>query len=170
MQARNIKKTIGAAGLLVVIALIGVFWLGSDNQAAAVPRDSNGEMYDVTVYRDDNCGCCIVHGDYLSDRGYKVEQVDVEGTEGLETIKDEYDVPEELTSCHTTVVNDGKYVIEGHIPTEAVDKLLSERPEIKGIGMPGMPSGSPGMSGAKTEAWDIQQINQDGSLQLFKSI
>lgn len=167
MRDKSITKKVGGLGILVVIALGGLFILGTDNQAAAVPRDSNGEMYDVKVYKSPTCGCCTVHGDYLAARGYEVEQIDVED---MEAIKDQYGVPQDLTSCHTTVVNDGKYVIEGHIPTEAIDKLLGERPDVHGIGMPGMPSGSPGMGGAKTETWDIQQINQDGSLELYKSI
>ena len=127
MQARNITKKFLAAGLLAAVALVGVFWLSGNNQAAAVPRDSNGEMYEIISYRSDTCGCCIVHGDYLSDRGYEVEQVNIED---MATIKDEYGVPGELTSCHTTIVKDGKYIIEGHIPTEAIDELLAERPEI----------------------------------------
>ena len=63
--------------------------------------------------------------------------------------------------CHTTIIGD--YFVEGHVPLEAVEKLLTEKPDIKGIAMPGMPSGSPGMPGAKKGDFVIYAVNRDGS-------
>ena len=73
-----------------------------------------------------------------------------------------------MESCHTVVIGD--YFIEGHIPLEAVEKLLVEKPDIKGIAMPGMPSGSPGMPGAKKGDFVIYAVNNDGTTEEFMRI
>lgn len=103
----------------------------------------------------------------MQDKGYKV---DVVNTEALETVKEKYSVPESLYSCHTTIVNDGEYFVEGHIPEEAVSKLLEEEPSIAGIGMPGMPSASPGMPGKKLAPFEISQVTKDGSVSQYMKI
>ncbi len=104
----------------------------------------------VIVYRSPNCGCCTGYADELKKQGYEVEVVSLDD---LNPIKDKYGIPANLQSCHTTVV-DG-YFIEGHVPIEVVEKLLKEKPEIDGIGLPGMPIGTPGMPGAKREPYRI---------------
>lgn len=96
------------------------------------------------VYKTPTCGCCRLFADYLERFGVSVDRRDVPD---LADIKKQYGVPKDLESCHTTVI-DG-YTIEGHIPAEAIAKLLNEKPNIKGIALPGMPSGSPGMPGPK---------------------
>ena len=70
-----------------------------------------------------------------------------------------------MQSCHTTTI--GNYFVEGHIPIEAIEKLMTEKPNIKGIAMPGMPSGSPGMPGAKQGPFIIYAIGNDGSVGEF---
>jgi hypothetical protein len=104
----------------------------------------------VTVYRSPNCGCCIGYADELKKQGYEVEVVSLDD---LNPVKDKYGIPANLQSCHTTVI-DG-YFIEGHVPIEVVQKLLKEKPEIDGIGLPGMPIGTPGMPGPKREPYRI---------------
>lgn len=94
--------------------------------------------------------------DYLQENGVAVETV---MTEDTSAIKEEYGIPEELWSCHTTIV-DG-YYIEGHVPIDVVLKLLDERPPIDGIALPGMPSGSPGMDGEKDAPWVIYAVSGD---------
>lgn len=71
-------------------------------------------------------------------------------------------------SCHTALIND--YFVEGHVPIEAIDKLLTEKPKIKGIALPGMPSGSPGMSGFKLEKWKIYSLDNGNRVGLFIEI
>ena len=73
-----------------------------------------------------------------------------------------------MESCHTTVI--GEYFVEGHVPVEAIEKLLAEKPDVAGIGMPGMPSGSPGMPGAKQGQFIIYSINKDGTINEFMRI
>tara|TARA_B100000508_G_scaffold60333_1_gene47171 strand:- start:207228 stop:208169 length:942 start_codon:yes stop_codon:yes gene_type:complete len=111
----------------------------------------------ATVYKSPTCGCCSGYVAHLQGKGYDVV---AENTDELIAIKEQFGVPSELGSCHTMTI--GGYVVEGHVPEEAVQKLLAERPPIKGIGMAGMPSGSPGMPGPKEE-FAIYEINLDGT-------
>ena len=124
---------------------------------------SNGEK--VTVYKSSNCGCC---GLYVKDLGKKGFDVETINTEDLLSIKNKYGVSSGLQSCHTTIVGD--YFVEGHVPFEAIKKLLNEKPDIKGIALPGMPSGSPGMPGPKLESFTIYSIGKDGSREVFMTI
>jgi hypothetical protein len=104
----------------------------------------------MTLYKNPQCGCCEGHADYLRQNGFDVK---VLATHDLPLIKREHDVPDELAGCHT-ILTDG-YVIEGHISAEIIKRLLNERPAITGISLPGMPMGSPGMLGDKTEPFTI---------------
>lgn len=107
----------------------------------------------ATLYKNPQCGCCEDYADYLRRNGYKVEVVP---THDLDAIKAEHGVSEPLSGCHTTLV-DG-YVIEGHVPIGTIERLLRERPRIRGISLPGMPQGSPGMTGRKMEPFTIYEI------------
>mgnify|MGYP002779650093 CR=1 FL=1 len=95
----------------------------------------------ITVYRDPSCGCCEAWARAAQDAGFRTTVVD---RSDMPAIKRRYGVPEELSSCHTSLA--GNYVIEGHVPLAEVRRLLTAKPEgVKGIGVPGMPLGSPGM-------------------------
>jgi len=101
---------------------------------------------------------------YLQENGFEVESV---LTEDLTEIKDGLGIPQDMQSCHTLEI-DGYYV-EGHVPVEAISKLLEERPPIDGIALPGMPQGSPGMSGDKAEPFVIYSI-AEGSIEEFMTL
>ena len=88
--------------------------------------------------------------------GFETEAVFVKDTT---TIRDKYGIPADLASCHTALIGD--YFIGGHVPIKAIMKLLDENPAINGIVLPGMPSGSPGMPGPKTEEFIIYAISDD---------
>jgi len=105
----------------------------------------------------------------MRGKGYKLESVDVKDAD-LPQIKEQYGVPEDLYACHTTVVNDGEYFIEGLVPEEAISRLLEEQPDIEGIGLPGMPSGSPGMPGAQQTPFEILQVDEFQKMSLFERI
>jgi hypothetical protein len=77
-------------------------------------------------------------------------------------------VPEALRSCHTAVV-DG-YLVEGHVPAAAIKRLLSERPKIAGIAVPGMPAGSPGMESQDPEAYDVIAFDRSGKTTVFAKV
>ena len=94
----------------------------------------------VTVHKTPWCGCCAHWVDHLRENGFEVE---VHETENMTPIREQLGVPQELTSCHTGVVEG--YVLEGHVPAHEVHRLLAERPDATGLSVPGMPMGSPGM-------------------------
>lgn len=97
----------------------------------------------VTVFKTPWCGCCEDWVKALERAGYTVERKDMED---LTPIKRQAGVSKELEACHTAVIGgERKYVLEGHVPLEAIDKLMSDRPDIRGIATPGMPMGSLGM-------------------------
>jgi len=118
---------------------------------------------EITVFRSPTCGCCGQWIEHAKAAGFQVKD---EVTEDMDAIKQRYGVPQSLTSCHTTVVGD--YVVEGHIPAKDVQKLLTEKPDIAGIGVPGMPIGSPGMeSGDYTEPYTVFSFTESGEIDAF---
>lgn len=116
----------------------------------ATPLAWAAEKPEVVIYKNPWCGCCEAWAEALVKDGYTVQRHDLED---LSQIKKSAGVPGGMESCHTAKV-DG-YVLEGHVPLEAVTKLLSERPAIAGIAVPGMPQGSLGMGDDPTARYDV---------------
>lgn len=132
--------------LIIGLIVVGVgFYRGGQKSV-----ESKGKL---VMYKPSSCGCCVGHLAYLRGENYEVEVIE---TEDMESVKKEYGVPREMESCHT-VIGDG-YFIEGHVPVEAIEKLLVEKPDIEGIGLPGMPAGSPGMPGYKRGIFKILSL------------
>jgi len=129
---------------------VGFFVIQSINSNSETEKYSNGYSKEVTVYKSPTCGCCVKYIAYLRRNGFEVEVVT---TNDMASVKNTYNIPSSMESCHTMVMAD--YFVEGHVPLEAVDKLLEEKPAIDGIALPAMPSGSPGMPGIKTEVFNI---------------
>lgn len=102
----------------------------------------------------------------MEENGYTVQ---VENTENLGPVKQQHSVPTTLYSCHTAIV-DG-YVVEGHVPVDALERLLAERPDVTGIAVPGMPIGSPGMevAGSPAEPFDVIAFDGQGNSSVFAS-
>ena len=94
----------------------------------------------ITVYKTPSCGCCVKWVEYLQNEGFEVKAVN---RDDLTSIKQRAGVAPAMSACHTALV-DG-YVVEGHVPAEAIRKLLRERPDTRGLAVPGMPANSPGM-------------------------
>ncbi|MGE0854280.1 MAG: DUF411 domain-containing protein [Hyphomicrobiaceae bacterium] len=113
------------------------------------------------LYKNPQCSCCEGYASYLRNHGYAVTTT---ATHNLSLIRRQHGVPEKLAGCHTTIV--GGYVVEGHVPVAALNKLLAERPKIKGISLPGMPDGSPGMTGVKSQTFTIYEIS-DGERKVY---
>lgn len=112
----------------------------------------------VMVYKTPRCGCCVEWVDHLRASGFAVT---VEEVQDLAPIKARLGVPGDLESCHTATV--GGYVVEGHVPASDVRRLLSVKPAAKGIAVPGMPIGSPGMEqGNKREPYQVIQFGDQG--------
>jgi hypothetical protein len=119
----------------------------------------------VTLYKSPECGCCEGYADYLRHYDFTVT---VKATNDLADISRKAGIPTDLQGCHTAFI-DG-YVVDGHVPVEAIEKLLAERPAIRGITLPGMPEGSPGMSGEKIGPLTIYAIGQDGKPSVFVTL
>jgi hypothetical protein len=103
----------------------------------------------VTVHKDPDCGCCGGWVAHLELNGFDAKVIE---TKKLNPLKSKLGIPLDLAACHTAEV-DG-YLIEGHVPASAIKRLLSERPKAKGLAVPGMPQGSPGMTG-EFEQYDV---------------
>lgn len=111
-------------------------------QPVAAPAQSGLATAELTLTRSPTCACCKGHEAYLEQAGIAVRTVI---DEDITTIKEDHRIPSEMRSCHTSEV--AGYFVEGHVPLAAIERLLTERPEIDGIALPGMPAGSPGMGG-----------------------
>ena len=118
----------------------------------------------IEVFKTPSCGCCYGYVLFLEEEKFAVKQTDMRS---LHTVKKKYNIPLEMQSCHTSIL--GKYFIEGHVPLEAINKLLIEQPDIDGIALPGMPIGTPGMPGKKEEPFIIYQL-VDGKSSVFMTI
>lgn len=154
----NMKK-IAAAGLLVAGALLVIAFRGSDAGVGADPE--------LHVYKSPTCGCCSKWVDHMTEAGFKVSVEDVTN-EVLRDVKIRHGVPLELSSCHTTVAGD--YVIEGHVPASVVKRLLEEAPEVTGIAVPGMPTGSPGMEGPNPRPYAVIAFDGKGNRTVYEEV
>jgi hypothetical protein len=143
----------------ILMFLIG----GAVGIVAPVARAADGSKK-VTLYKDPQCGCCEGYADYLRSNGFAVSIVP---THDLPLLDDKYGIPTDLEPCHLSLI--GGYVVGGHVPMEVVSRLLTERPAITGITLPGMPLGSPGMSGEKTEPFKIYEIAK-GSRRVYATV
>lgn len=111
------------------------------------------------VYRSKGCGCCANYVKYLQRAGVQVEVKLIEDKD-MPAIRKQFSVSDELASCHTTRIEN--YTVEGHMPIEVIEKLVTEKPQLAGIALPAMPAGSPGMPGRKTETFKISGFDQTG--------
>jgi hypothetical protein len=116
----------------------------------------------ITVYKSPDCQCCAKWAQHLSKAGFVVMPRDVAN---MDEIKKTMRVPAELQSCHTAVVD--RYVIEGHVPADVIKKLLAEKPAVQGLAVPGMPMGSPGMEGDRTDHYQVLAFNAGGKTLVY---
>src|SRR5260370_41857627 len=119
----------------------------------------------VILYKNPECGCCEGYADYLRAHGFKVT---VKASNDLAEISRKAGIPPDLQGCHTAFIEN--YVVDGHVPVEVINKLLAQHPAIKGITLPGMPQGSPGMSGMKTGPFTIYAVEQDGKAVTYTTV
>lgn len=162
------SKAFTLLAILMVVGVIGLaITLSSARPEPVAHVNQDGSKHELTVYQSPTCGCCPNWVSYMKVKDYKI---DVIKTDEMEAVKNEHGVPSSLYSCHTTIVNNGQYFIEGHVPEEAISKLLEEEPAIKGIGLAGMPSASPGMPGEKLGPFEIMQTTADGTTTNYLSL
>jgi hypothetical protein len=116
---------------------------------------------EVTLYKTPGCQCCDGYAQYLRNNGFSVS---VKPTHQLSQMGRKAGIPDDQQGCHLSFIEG--YAVSGHVPITVVKKLLSERPAIKGVTLPGMPMGSPGMSGSKTAPFTIYEIG-DGAPEVY---
>lgn len=120
---------------------------------------------EMVVYKDPYCGCCEEWAKALKAAGVPLR---MEVVDDMDAVKAKWGVPEDAWSCHTAVA-DG-YVFEGHVPLEAVQKVLKEKPDIAGVAVPGMPSGALGMGDDPSASYDVVAIAKDGGQSVYMEV
>lgn len=116
----------------------------------------------VKVRKNPGCGCCDDWARHLTAAGFEVSVVE---DPALDAYRDEIGVPRALRSCHTGVVGD--YVFEGHVPADLMQRVLAEKPAVRGLAVPGMPLGSPGMEGPTKQPYDVIAFRADGRTTVY---
>jgi len=155
------KKIILAGVIILFIAVTGLIVFNNSSESNTGNKVNDG----VTLFKSPNCGCCLGYASYIEQNGIEVNTEDVQD---LSSVKQQQGVPYDMNACHTMLIEG--YVIEGHVPMEAINKLLEEKPDIKGLSLPGMPQGSPGMTGIKRGQFTIYAISHDGTYEEFMKI
>lgn len=118
----------------------------------------------IDVYKSATCGCCSAWVEHLRANGFTVKAHDVPNPSDY---REKFGIPQALGSCHTGMVEG--YALEGHVPAREVKRLLAERPKAKGLSVPGMPLGSPGMEveGQGNDAYDVMLVHANGSHSVY---
>ena len=141
---------------LIARSIVGIFLTLGTYAGAAGPQ--------VNVFKSRTCNCCSKWAEHLGANGFTVNVKDVDSTA---VYRRQYGVPQKLQSCHTAVVEG--YVIEGHVPAADIQRLLKTRPAGKGLAVPGMPMGSPGMEGARSEPYSVMLFDSAGRATVFQN-
>ena len=150
--------------IILALSVILFYTFGFISDKKNVLANIKDNKQTVEVFKTPSCGCCYGYVLFLEKEQFNVKETDMRS---LHSIKKKYNIPLEMQSCHTTII--GKYFIEGHVPLEAVNKLLKEQPDIDGIALPGMPIGTSGMPGKKEEPFVVYQVI-DGKFSIFMTI
>ena len=150
---------IAAAGLLAG----GLVWSGQERPRADAPVAATALPL-LTVHKSPSCGCCVKWIEHMRHAGFQVE---VNDTDHMLPIKERVGIPYGKGSCHTAEV--GGYFIEGHVPAADVKRLLAEKPAARGLTVPGMPLGSPGMEvpDGRVQQYTVELVEKDGSTRAF---
>ena len=169
------RSVMGAMAALAGLAVVGCGRAATDGseqreeaeQAARKSPPAASQLASMQVYRDPACGCCEEWAERAREAGF---QVAVSDNSDMPAVKRQHGVPEELASCHTTLV--GGYVLEGHVPLDDVKRLLKNRPAgVKGIAVAGMPRGSPGMEmpDGSRDPFQVMAFDASGRISVFRA-
>lgn len=151
---------------LVIVAL-GFVAAGCNRfdsaQVSPVAKATAAEAPKLVVYKNATCGCCSLWIEHMRKAGFTAEVHDVDN---MSPIKERVGIPYSMGSCHTAQV--GGYFVEGHVPAEQVLRMLKEKPKAKGLTVPAMPIGSPGMEQGDTkQPYEVHLVNQDGTTTVY---
>ncbi|MCF6320842.1 MAG: DUF411 domain-containing protein [Rhizobiaceae bacterium] len=139
------------ASYLAMAALASAMFVSTQTSAQ--------ETKNMTVFKTPWCGCCKVWSDAMQKAGFTVTEKNMSD---LSLIRKQASVTDEIAGCHTAILGD--YVLEGHVPLQAIDKLLAEKPDIRGLAVPGMPSGSLGMVYDENAQYNVYSFERDTSI------
>jgi len=117
----------------------------------------------IEVFKSESCGCCAAWVDHLKANGFAPK---VSNVANPSDYRERGGIPDELGSCHTAMVQG--YAIEGHVPASDIRRLLAEKPKAKGLAVPAMPLGSPGMEGSRKDPFDVLLVQANGKTKVFK--
>jgi hypothetical protein len=137
---------------------------GGERVASAASPVTQATGDTIEVWKDPSCGCCKGWVDKMREAGFTVI---VHDTSDVSPVKQAHGVGSDLVACHTAMVHG--YVIEGHVPADAIRRLIAEAPKITGLAVPGMPMGSPGMEGGARDAYDVIAFTADGKRNVYMS-
>ncbi|WNO11141.1 DUF411 domain-containing protein [Teredinibacter sp. KSP-S5-2] len=166
---KEVKPMTWLGFVILIIGMASVVTISIISSSPEAGKSEDGtQITDITVYKSPTCGCCELWINHLKDAGFTV------GThhpQDLNLFKSEQGVSSDLWSCHTAITQSG-YIFEGHIPAKFIRQFLANVPEhAKGLAVPNMPMGSPGMEYGDTfSAYTIYQINTDGSTKVYAEI
>lgn len=121
------------------------------------------EQPEAVVYKSPTCGCCSKWVEHLEEHDFEVKTIE---SSDMNAVKKQLGVPKGLASCHTAVVN-GTYVIEGHVPAEDIRRLFESGSNAKGLAVPGMPGGSPGMESAPATPYEVILFDAEGNTEVY---
>ena len=152
--------------LLIAILLIYNINISYGQSVWDAPSETlTDTKMDIVVYRSPACGCCSKWIAHLKKHDFNVQD---NVLEDMQSIKDKYGVSRSLASCHTAIING--YIVEGHVPAIDIKTMLKEKPKIKGLAVPGMVTGTPGMEmGGQKAPFKVIAFDKDGQMKLFKS-
>ncbi len=166
-MTRRKNLMLAISGIAFALGLGAIALAGANRgTGAGVALAAADALPTVVVYKSPQCGCCQMWGERMKEAGFKVK---VKNVSDLSSVKAKYGIPPHLETCHTAVVGD--YVVEGHVPADAIKRLLREQPDVAGLAVPGMPKGSPGMEQGLPDNYDRYRVlafNSDGSTAVYE--
>jgi hypothetical protein len=158
------RMILAAAALLLVLGVLRVMSSGAagTGQPLSAAQQAANAADTIVVYKTPTCGCCNDWVDHVHDHGFTVVTHDLDD---LTLIKQQLGVPAGRISCHTAVVRG--YTVEGHVPADLIQRMLAEKPRFRGLTVPGMPVGSPGMEGPWKQDYDVLSFDDRGNIQVY---
>jgi hypothetical protein len=164
---RGNKSFLGRRTVLITVvgAVAGAASIGGATGVFSPNAEPVASRGDVTLYKNPQCDCCEGYADYLRHNGFEVKVIP---TNDLTIMGEKYGIPDSLQPCHLSLM--AGYVVGGHIPMEVINRLLSEKPQITGITLPGMPQGTPGMPGKKPDRLSVYEIVKGSPPKVYATV
>tara|TARA_Y100000814_G_scaffold243598_1_gene188381 strand:+ start:86 stop:595 length:510 start_codon:yes stop_codon:yes gene_type:complete len=164
MKTMKLALYTGIAAVVIGAGATLAIQANESDQSSVAQAESGKTVQAITIYKSPNCGCCQDWAEHLAANGFETRIVE---TNNLNEIKQEYDVPRDMASCHTALI--GNLVIEGHVPANDIVAYL-EDPQFNTIGLsvPGMPHGTPGMETGRKDDYQVIAFNANGKQGVFR--